>query len=57
MPIRYSRMMASPFAFMRGAAIVMAHDLASTPKSGIQAQLCGDAHLMNFGAYASPERA
>ena len=56
-PIRYSRMMASPFAFMRGAAIVMAHDLAGTPKSGIQAQLCGDAHLLNFGAYASPERA
>jgi hypothetical protein len=55
-PIRYSRMMASPFAFMRGSAIVMAHDLASTPKTGIQAQLCGDAHLSNFGAYASPER-
>ncbi len=57
MPIRYSRMMASPLAFMRGSAIVMAHDLASTPRTGIQAQLCGDAHLMNFGAYASPERA
>jgi len=57
MPIRYSRMMASPFAFMRGSAIVMANDLAGTPKSGIQAQLCGDAHLLNFGAYASPERA
>ena len=57
MPIRYGRMMASPFAFMRGAAIVMAQDLASTPKSGIQAQLCGDAHLLNFGAYASPDRA
>src|SRR5215218_7255532 len=57
MPLRYSRMMASPFAFMRGAAIVMANDLASTPKTGIQAQLCGDAHLLNFGAYASPERA
>src|SRR5215203_5711500 len=57
MPIRYSRMTASPFAFMRGAAIVMAQDLASTPKTGIQAQLCGDAHLLNFGAYASPERA
>jgi uncharacterized protein (DUF2252 family) len=56
-PIRYSRMMASPFAFMRGSAIVMANDLASTPKTGIQAQLCGDAHLLNFGAYASPERA
>src|SRR5215213_8932735 len=57
LPIRYARMMASPFAFMRGSAIVMAHDLASTPKTGIQAQLCGDAHLSNFGAYASPERA
>jgi len=57
MPIRYARMMASPFAFMRGSAIVMANDLASTPKTGIQTQLCGDAHLLNFGAYASPERA
>ena len=57
MPLRYSRMMASPFAFMRGSAIIMANDLASTPKSGIHAQLCGDAHLLNFGAYASPERA
>jgi uncharacterized protein (DUF2252 family) len=56
-PIRYSRMMASPFTFLRGSAIIMAQDLASTPKSGIQAQLCGDAHLSNFGAYASPERA
>jgi uncharacterized protein (DUF2252 family) len=57
LPIRYGRMMASPFAFLRGSAIVMAQDLAGTPKSGIQAQLCGDAHLLNFGAYASPERA
>jgi uncharacterized protein (DUF2252 family) len=57
MPIRYARMMASPFAFMRGSAIIMAQDLASTPKTGIQSQLCGDAHLLNFGAYASPERA
>ncbi len=57
LPIRYSRMMASPFAFMRGSAIVMANDLANTPRTGIQAQLCGDAHLLNFGAYASPERA
>ena len=56
LPIRYSRMMASPFAFLRGSAIVMAQDLAGTPKSGIQAQLCGDSHLLNFGAYASPER-
>ena len=43
----------SPFAFMRGAAIVIAHDLASTPKTGIRAQLCGDAHLLNFGVCAS----
>ena len=57
LPIRSARMMASPFTFMRGSAFVMAHDLASTPKSGIQAQLCGDAHLLNFGMYASPERA
>src|SRR5215203_4341178 len=57
LPLRYARMMASPFAFLRGSAIVMAQDLAGTPKSGIQAQLCGDAHLLNFGAYASPERA
>jgi uncharacterized protein (DUF2252 family) len=57
MPIRYARMMASPFAFMRGSAIVMANDLAGTPQTGIQAQLCGDTHLLNFGAYASPERA
>src|SRR5829696_2663888 len=57
LPIRYARMMASPFSFLRGSAIVMANDLAGTPKSGIQAQLCGDAHLLNFGAYASPERA
>jgi uncharacterized protein (DUF2252 family) len=57
MPIRYARMMASPFTFMRGSAVVMASDLAGTPTTGIQAQLCGDAHLLNFGAYASPERA
>ena len=57
LPIRYGRMMASPFAFLRGSAIVMANDLAGTPKSGIHTQLCGDAHLLNFGAYASPERA
>src|SRR3954452_15069666 len=46
LPIRYSRMMASPFAFMRGSAIVMANDLAGTPNAGIQSQLCGDAHLL-----------
>ena len=55
-PIRYGRMMASPFAFFRGAAYVMAADLASTPRSGFQAQLCGDAHLSNFGGFASAER-
>jgi uncharacterized protein (DUF2252 family) len=55
-PLRYARMTPSPFAFMRGAAIVMAHDLAGIPHTGIRAQLCGDCHLLNFGAYASPER-
>ena len=55
-PIRYGRMVASPFAFFRGGAYVMAADLAGTPRSGIQAQLCGDAHLSNFGGFASPER-
>lgn len=55
-PLRYGRMLASPFAFLRGAAIVMANDLARTPSSGISVQLCGDCHLSNFGAYASPER-
>src|SRR5215207_5152106 len=53
---RYARMMPSPFTFMRGAAIVMANDLGGTPHTGIQAQLCGDCHLSNFGLYASPER-
>jgi uncharacterized protein (DUF2252 family) len=55
-PIRYARMMPSPFTFMRGSAIIMAHDLGGTPNTGIQAQLCGDCHLSNFGLYASPER-
>jgi len=55
-PIRYGRMIASPFAFYRGAALVMANDLAKTPSSGLDAQLCGDAHMSNFGIYASPER-
>ena len=55
-PIRYARMMPSPFTFMRGSAIIMAHDLGGTPHTGIQAQLCGDCHLSNFGLYASPER-
>jgi uncharacterized protein (DUF2252 family) len=55
-PIRYGRMLVSPFTFYRGAAAVMAHDLASTPRAGLNAQLCGDAHLSNVGGYASPER-
>ncbi len=56
-PIRYGRMLVSPFTFFRGAALVMASDLASTPRSGLTAQICGDAHLSNFGLFASPERA
>jgi uncharacterized protein (DUF2252 family) len=56
LPIRYSRMLASPFAFFRGGAAIMAGDLAGTPTSGITVTLCGDAHLANFGLYASPER-
>ena len=55
-PIRYGRMLVSPFTFYRGAALVMASDLAGTPRSGLTAQICGDAHLSNFGLYASPER-
>jgi uncharacterized protein (DUF2252 family) len=55
-PIRHGRMAASPFAFFRGAAAVMASDLAGSPVSGLRAQLCGDAHLSNFGGFASPER-
>lgn len=56
LPIRYGRMSASPFAFLRGAAAVMAADLAAQPHTGLTVQLCGDAHLLNFGLYASPER-
>jgi uncharacterized protein (DUF2252 family) len=55
-PIRYGRMLVSPFTFYRGAAAIMAHDLAATPRAGLGVQLCGDAHLANFGGYASPER-
>jgi len=55
-PIRYGRMLASAAAFYRGGALLMASDLAETPASGLRAQLCGDAHLMNFGLYESPER-
>ncbi|MET9828708.1 DUF2252 domain-containing protein [Streptomyces sp. NPDC006385] len=56
LPIRYGRMAASPFAFLRGAAAVMAADLAAAPHTGLTVQLCGDAHLLNFGLYTSPER-
>jgi hypothetical protein len=55
-PIRYGRMAASAFAFFRGAAAVMAADLASEDRTGLEVQLCGDAHLSNFGGFASPER-
>ena len=55
-PVRHGRMMVSPFTFYRGAAKIMATDLAATPVAGLGAQLCGDAHLSNFGAFASPER-
>ncbi|HYB29616.1 MAG TPA: DUF2252 domain-containing protein [Solirubrobacteraceae bacterium] len=55
-PIRYGRMLVSPFTFYRGAAMIMAHDLGPTPRSGLTVQCCGDAHLSNFGVFASPER-
>ncbi|MFC5805250.1 DUF2252 domain-containing protein [Streptomyces formicae] len=55
-PIRYGRMAASPFAYLRGAPAVMAADLAPQPTTGLTVQLCGDAHLLNFGVFASPER-
>jgi len=55
-PIRYGRMLVSPFTFYRGAAAVMAHDLATAPRAGLRVQLCGDAHLTNVGGFASPER-
>ena len=55
-PIRYGRMLVSPFTFFRGAALIMASDLATTLRSGLTAQVCGDAHLSNFGLFASPER-
>jgi uncharacterized protein (DUF2252 family) len=55
-PVRHGRMLVSPFTFYRGAAKIMAADLAGTPTAGLQVQLCGDAHLSNFGAFASPER-
>jgi uncharacterized protein (DUF2252 family) len=55
-PVRYGRMLVSPFTFYRGAALIMATDLAPTPRSGVTVQLCGDAHLSNFGLFGSPER-
>jgi uncharacterized protein (DUF2252 family) len=55
-PIRYGRMLVSPFTFYRGAAYLMASDLAGTPRTGLPVQLCGDAHLSNFGAFAAPDR-
>ncbi len=56
LPIRYGRMLVSPFAFFRGAAAVMAADLAETPTTGLTVQLCGDAHIANFGGFAAPDR-
>jgi len=56
LPIRYARMAVSPFTFYRGAAAVMAADLAATPTSGLEVQMCGDAHLSNFGVFAAPDR-
>lgn len=56
-PLRYGRMIESPFAFYRGSAIVQAHDLAGTPNSGLHMQICGDCHIANFGGFATPERA
>jgi uncharacterized protein (DUF2252 family) len=55
-PIRYGRMLPSPFTFLRGAAALMAYDLSTTPTTGLRVQACGDCHLMNFGGFASPER-
>jgi uncharacterized protein (DUF2252 family) len=56
LPIRFTRMIESPFAFFRGSAILQAHDLQGTPSAGITVQCCGDCHLMNFGGFATPER-
>src|SRR5215813_12960977 len=55
-PVRYERMLTSPFAFLRGAAAIMAEDLRHQPTAGIPVQACGDCHLMNFGAFATPEQ-
>ncbi|MFN2187294.1 MAG: DUF2252 family protein, partial [Candidatus Promineifilaceae bacterium] len=56
LPIKYGRMLASPFSFLRGSAVVMASDLDKTPTTGLDVVLCGDAHLSNFGVFATPER-
>src|SRR6185312_16802442 len=55
-PLRYGRMLVSPFTFFRGAAYLMAADLADAPRTGLDVQLCGDAHLSNFGGFAAPDR-
>ena len=55
-PVRHGRMLVSPFTFYRGAASIMAEDLKETPRAGLDVQLCGDAHLLNFGVFGSPER-
>ena len=55
-PVRYGRMLSSPFAFLRGSPMIMADDLAGTPATGLRVQACGDAHLANFGVFATPER-
>src|SRR4051794_4922918 len=55
LPVRYSRMLESPFAFFRGTAVLQAYDLKGTPSAGVIVQCCGDCHLMNFGGFASPE--
>ncbi len=55
-PVRHGRMLVSPFTYYRGTALPMAADLAGTPSSGLRVQLCGDAHLSNFGVFGSPER-
>ena len=57
LPVRFTRMAESPFAFFRGSAIVQAHDLQGTSSAGLHVQCCGDCHLMNFGGFATPERA
>src|SRR5262249_3856324 len=55
-PVRYGRMLPSPFTFYRGSAAAMAFDLGNAPNTGLRVQLCGDCHILNFGGYATPER-